>query len=176
MRLFTGIALAPEVVDQLSALLRELKPLAEVNWSRTENLHITCKFIGSWPDDRLEELKSALAEMKAGGAIPIAISQLQFFPHSFFAGVQAGPALSELAESIENALIPIGIQREDRAYTPHVTLARMKRGADLRNLRKRVNEIESTKFGAFDARDFHLYLSDPGPRGSTYTKLATYHL
>jgi 2'-5' RNA ligase len=176
MRLFTGIALAPEVVEGLSVLLHELKPLARVNWSPAENLHITCKFIGTWPEDRLEDVKSALAEVKAGGAIPIAISHLRFFPHSFFAGVQAGPALPELAAAIGDALVPLGVQREDRAYTPHVTLARIKRGAEVHNLRKHVAGIESTKFGSFDTTEFHLYLSKPGPRGSTYTKLATYHL
>jgi 2'-5' RNA ligase len=164
------------VVDRVSALLHELQPLAQVNWSPVGNLHITCKFIGAWPDDRLDELKSALAGVKPGDAIPITISRLQFFPHSFFAGVQAGPALLELAAAIESALVSLGIQREGRAYTPHVTLARIKRGADVRNLRKRVAEIEDADFGSFDAREFHLYLSKPGPRGSTYTKLATYHL
>lgn len=176
MRLFTGIALAPEVVDRLSALLDELRPLARVTWSRVENLHITTKFIGLWPEDRLEELKSALDLVKAGGAISVSISQLRFFPHSFFADVQAGSALTELAGAIESALVPLDVQREERAYTPHVTLARIKRGTDVRNLRKRVAELERAEFGSFDAREFHLYLSQPGPRGSTYTKLATYHL
>jgi 2'-5' RNA ligase len=176
MRLFTGIALAPEVVDRLSALLHELKPLARVNWSPVENLHITCKFIGAWPEDRLDELQCALDALKPNGAIPITISHLRFFPHSFFAGVQSGPALPKLAAEIENTLTPLGIKREDRVYTPHVTLARIKRGAEVRNLQKRVADLETTNFGSFEASEFHLYLSKPGPRGSTYTKLATYHL
>jgi len=176
MRLFTGIALAPEVLDRLSSLLHELQPLAHVNWSPVENLHITCKFIGSWPDDRLDEMKSALAGVKCSGAIPLTVSQLRFFPHSFFAGVQAESALPELAAAIESAIVPLGVAREDRAYTPHVTLARIKRGTDSRNLRKRVAELENADFGSFDARGFHLYLSKPGPHKSTYTKLATYHL
>ena len=60
MRLFTGIAIAPHVLDNLARVLKEMRPLASLNWSPVENLHITSKFIGAWPEERLEELEEAL--------------------------------------------------------------------------------------------------------------------
>ncbi len=181
MRLFTGIAPAPNVIDKLSELLKELKPTAALNWSPLQNLHITCKFIGTWPEEHLAALKAALATLPKTGPIPITLAGLGFFPnphhpHSFFAGVQAAPALSGLARAIDRALAPLGCQPETRPYHPHVTLARVKRSSDIRTLRERIAATIESDFGSFRATEFHLYLSQPTERGSVYTKLATYDL
>ena len=60
MRLFTALDLPPEVLGRLDHLLRRLKPAARISWSPPENLHVTTKFIGEWPESRLAELKAAL--------------------------------------------------------------------------------------------------------------------
>jgi 2'-5' RNA ligase len=181
MRLFTGIALAPNVVERLSALLGALRPAARLNWSRVENLHITCKFIGTWPDDRLSDLSAALKAAPVSGAIPIQIARFGYFPnphhpHSLFAGVQAGPKLAELVCAIDQALLQLGLAAETRPYHPHVTLARIKGTSDIRQLRERIAGIADFEFGEFDAHQFHLYQSRPSDRGSIYVKLATYDL
>ena len=68
MRLFTGLDLPAEVVGNLEELLQQLRPTARIQWSPPANLHITTKFIGEWPEERLEELKAALrARAIAGG-------------------------------------------------------------------------------------------------------------
>ena len=178
MRLFTGISIDPAVLDKLSRVLAELQPLAKLNWSPLENLHITTKFIGAWPDERLEELKAALAGAEFGRTFEIAIAKFGYFPnphhpHSFFAGVHAGPELSELAGRIEEALVPLGIAKEKRAFNPHLTLARIK-SQDVRPLRGHIAKMTDFDFGSFTASAFHLYLSKPGPAGSVYTSIANY--
>lgn len=181
MRLFTGIAIAPRVLDNIERLLGELRPLAPLNWTPVENLHITSKFIGEWPEQRLTELERALSEIPPPGNIEIAVSRFGFFPNPhhprvLFAGVQAGPALAELARSIDESLFPLGCAREDRPYSPHLTLAKIK-NENIRHLREHIaSTMTNTDFGSFDAVDFHLYLSKPGARGSVYTKLASYPL
>src|SRR5690348_14105182 len=167
MRLFTGIELAPQILDNLENLLRVLRPLAKLNWTRVENLHITSKFIGEWPEDRLSELKAALAAVPPFPAITINIARFGFFPnphrpHTFFVGIHDGPALAELAKQLDEALAPLGCAREDRPYTPHLTLARVKND-NIRDLRERIASMKNSDFGSFDAREFHLYLSKPGP-------------
>lgn len=185
MRLFTGIALDPNVEARLASVLAELMPAARINWSPVSNLHITLKFIGAWPDERLPELREALGNMRARGPISIQVSQFGYFPnphrpHSFFAGVRADSGLKELAAEIQSALEPLGLKAEERDYRPHVTLARIKGAADVRGLRERVASMTDFEFGAFEAREFHLYLSQPPSqateRHSVYTKLATYDL
>ena len=60
MRLFTGIDLPAEVAASLEKLLARLMPLASIRWSPVENFHITTKFIGEWPESKVDELKMTL--------------------------------------------------------------------------------------------------------------------
>ena len=96
MRLFTGIALAAHVRDNLARALQELRPLAPLNWSPVENLHITSKFIGAWPEDRLAELEHTLENLSPPNGFEVTIARFGYFPNphsprTLFAGVQAGP-------------------------------------------------------------------------------------
>ena len=185
MRLFTGIALPPHVLDNIERLLGELRPLARLNWTPLENLHITSKFIGEWPEQKLAELERALGRLPAPGNIRIAVARFGFFPNPhhprvLFAGVQAGPALGDLARSIDEAVLPLGCAREERPYSPHLTLAKINqakiKNENIRDLREHIASMTNPDFGSFDAVDFHLYLSKPGARGSVYSKLASYSL
>ena len=174
MRLFIGVSLPEVVSDRLAGVIGELQSGIRANWSPVPNLHITLKFIGSWPDERLDELKNELQAMRRGPAFPLKISQLGYFPnphhpHSLFAGVQAGPELTALA-------VALGVNPEERGYHPHVTLARIRDQSQVRALRERVAKIGNLEFGEFEVRSFHLYESRTGPGGSVYTKLATYDL
>src|SRR5579863_9934887 len=128
MRLFTGIALPRHVSDNLARVLTELRPLAPLNWSPVENLHITSKFIGEWPEQRLAELKEVLDNLNPPGGFEVAISRFGYFPNphnprTLFAGVQAGPEPAELASTMDENLRPLGVAAETRPYSPHLTLA-----------------------------------------------------
>ena len=185
MRLFTGIAIAPQVLDNIGKLLGELRPLARLNWTPVENLHITSKFIGEWPEQKLAKLEQALSQVPAPGNIRIEVARFGFFPNPhhprvLFADVQAGPALGELARAIDEALVSLGCAREERPYAPHITLAKINQAKinneNIRDLREHIASMTNPDFGSFDAVDFHLYLSKPGPHGSVYSKLASYSL
>ena len=180
MRLFTGLDLPRDVAANLEDLLRRLKPTAKLNWSPPANLHITSKFIGEWPEARLEELKSALAAIPRPGVFPVSIRQLGFFPtarapRSFWAGIEA-LGLPELAAATDQATAALGVPPEKRAYSPHLTLARIKPCAELPSLHQALERLPSREFGEFPADRFFLYLSTLRPTGSVYTKLAEFPL
>jgi 2'-5' RNA ligase len=175
VRLFTGIAIGGDVMERLGRLLRELRPLAPLNWSPLENLHITTKFIGAWPGERLEELTHALAEMRPPAAFPVTIAGLVQKPRMLFAGVYAGPELPALAREVEESLNPLGVAREQRAYMPHLTLARIG-DKPVAALRGHIANMKNPDFGTFQVTDFHLYESTPQPGGSSYRMLATFPL
>lgn len=182
MRLFTGIALGRNVERAVEQMLRELRPLVSVSWSLVENLHITTKFIGKWPEPRLDEIEQALDKIGAPAAFPVSIRGFGYLPdlrhpRMLFAGVQAGPELAELARQTEDALVPLGVAREDRAYTPHLTLARLDYKT-VRTLREHIANMKNPDFGTFEVSEFHLYLSTPraGGGGSVYRRLATFPL
>jgi 2'-5' RNA ligase len=181
MRLFTGIDLPASVVEELARLLARLRPLARANWSRVENLHITTKFIGEWPQDRLDELKAALRTVPARPPVRVSVGGLGWFPNEqaprvFWAGVRAGPELERLAADTDRAASTTGVPREQRRFSPHLTLARIKEPSGLARLREAAGGLAEAPFGEFAADRFYLYLSERGPAGSTYTKLEEFLL
>src|SRR5579875_2264761 len=80
MRLFTAIDIDPAVKARLADLLHRLRPLAKLHWTTPERMHVTTKFIGEWPEDRLEEIKRTLASVGSPGAFEIEIGRLGWFP------------------------------------------------------------------------------------------------
>ena len=180
MRLFTGLDLPGDLVANLEEVSRRLKPAARIQWSPPANLHVTTKFIGEWPPERLGELKTALAGLPARAAIPVQIRRLGFFPnphspHIFWCGIEAS-GLAELARDTDLATAALGIAPEKRAFSPHLTLARIKQQLDLQPLQRAVASLPSREFGAFQAASFFLYQSTLRPAGSVYTKLAEFPL
>jgi 2'-5' RNA ligase len=180
MRLFTALDLPGDVIGKMDELLARLRPTAPIHWSSAANLHITIKFIGEWPEARLEELKTSLAGVAARDPISVHIRELGAFvnpnkPRIFWCGVGA-PGLAELAADTEAATAALGVAKEERAYSPHLTLARIKDGFDMTALRTAVVAESTLDFGRFEARSFFLYQSQSKPGGSVYTKLAEFPL
>ncbi len=180
MRLFTGISIPDNVIGSLERLQAKLKPTARINWSPPENFHITTKFIGQWPETRLEELKEALSYVPTPGLpLTIRISGLGWFPnpHSprvFFAAIHAPAQLEQLAADTDAATTGLGIEKEARKFSPHLTLARIKEPDPLVEMKRTVAALPSVDFGEFTADRFYLYLSETSPAGSVYTQLAEF--
>ena len=169
-----------DVVANLEELLRRVKPAAGIQWSPPENLHVTTKFIGEWPEARLGELKAALGSLPARAMIAVRIRRVGFFPnahapHSFWCGIEA-PGLAELATDTDLATAALGTAREKRAFSPHLTLARIKGRVALQPLHNAIASLATLEFGGFPAGSFFLYQSTLRPAGSVYTKLAEFPL
>lgn len=178
MRLFTALDLPGDIIGKLDQVLARLRPTAPLRWSTAANLHITTKFIGAWPEERLDELKASLAGIPGRDPIAVHIRDLGVFvnpkkPRIFWCGVNAS-GLAELAADTETAAAALGIAREEREYSPHLTLARIKDGFDMTALRTAVVAEPTFDFGRFEARSFFLYQSRSEPGGSVYTKLAEF--
>jgi len=174
MRLFTALDLEASVHQKLQALVAELQPVARLRWSPPQNLHITTKFIGEWPADRLPELESRLP---TGRPPLITVNGVGFFPNErhpkvFFARVNPSVELTLLAASTDSALQELGIPPEKHPFRPHVTLARVPESVRLHGMRERLQELEPGHFGTFQAHQFSLFES----RAGLYTKLATFPL
>src|SRR5579871_1470372 len=176
MRLFTGLDLPDDLIRSLRKLIDHLRPAAAIAWSPPENLHVTTKFIGEWPEERLPQLKSELLAIPPREPISVHIRKLGFFPNPhaprvFWCGVDA-PGLTDLVADTERAATALGIAAENRAFSPHLTLARIKERLNLQPLREAIAALPSLDFGRFVADRFFLYQSRPTPKGSVYTKLA----
>ncbi len=181
LRLFTGLALEYPVRRNLELVLEHLRPLAPLNWSPADNFHITTKFLGAWPAERLDELKAALAGTPRPGPIQLSIGGFGWYPNPhhprvLYAGVKAPDALFHLAASLNATLAPLGFPTEDRPYHPHLTLARVKQSQDLTALRQAIAQLPSAEFGLTTSAKFLLYRSDPGERTSTYHVIGEFPL
>ena len=179
MRLFTGIDLPEAVRERLERLLMHLRPAAHLKWSPVYNLHVTLKFIGEWPEEKLPQLEAALRSIPRRAEIPIEVKNLGWFPNAhhprvFWAAVLGGDALAALARDTEAVVEPLGVAKEDRAFTAHLTLARIKEAVPLQALRTAIEQLGSAEFGNFLADRFYLFRSQPGAAGSIYTKLSEY--
>lgn len=177
MRLFTAIDIPAEVKEEIRMLLVRLRPLAKITWSPVENLHITTKFIGEWPEPGLEEMKRTLAEIPLPSGLEIEVRGLGWFPNArhsrvFWAGIEGGQPLQALAQITEQAVAGLGVPVEQRPYSPHLTLARIKDRVPPESLRTAVAAVEAKSFGTFHPPAFYLYLS----AGGKYTKLAEFPL
>lgn len=177
MRAFIAIDLPQALHDALADVQRQLRPVApDARWSRPEGIHLTLKFLGEISDSEVEAVEESLTQLGPFVPFPVEIKGFGFFPHArkpkiFWAGVIAPPALAALAGRIETAMESAGFAREERAYSPHLTLARFQMPRPQPGLEAAIAEIANTPLGAFEASEFFLFESKLSPEGSQYRKV-----
>src|SRR5712664_4528770 len=130
MRLFVAVEVPSAIQENLGALLKSLRAVsAQTRWVRAENLHVTLKFIGEVPETKLGAIRGALAGVRSEQPVTLDFRGLGFFPNDkhprvFWAGIEESPSLKTLAADIDNGTEKLGIPREQRTFSPHLTLAR----------------------------------------------------
>ena len=194
MRTFIALDIDNAIRERIVRFMDGVREFApDARWVRPESLHATLKFIGEKPAEKAEEIKQALAAIKAA-PFDLTFRSFGFFPtpkaaRVFWIGIQAGPQLIDLAKSIDEATAALGIPKEDHAFSPHLTLARggahsgapgwRKGDATNRNfhlLQQKLAAFPLPEFGTMTAREFFLYESKLMQGGSRYTKLARFEL
>ena len=187
MRLFVALEIPAAVRDNLAAQIRELRDLStkvadkRPRWVRRENLHVTLKFIGEVSPVKLDGIRGALSTARSDTPVNLQFHGLGFFPNEqhprvLWAGLDASANLTSLAGDIDSALESQGIARERRAFTPHLTLARIEPPGLHEKLRAAIQDNRTREFGSFQTREFHLIESKLKPSGAEYTTLASFPL
>jgi 2'-5' RNA ligase len=194
MRVFVAIDLQHEIREKIARFLEGVREFApDARWANPESLHITLKFIGEQKPEQVAAVTEHLQSV-VGRKVEIQVGGYGFFPTAkaprvFWLGIQAGPELTEVAASIDSALAELKIPREDRPFSPHLTLARGGAGSGspkwrktdgtnstFATLQKRLFALSELDFGTMTAREFFLYQSQLSPGGSKYTKLHSFPL
>src|SRR5215470_18274609 len=141
MRLFIALDIDDAIREHLARFVEGVRNFApDARWVKPESLHVTLKFIGEQPEPGVEQIKQALSTT-IGEAAPIEFRGFGFFPtpksaRVFWIGMETGPQLATLAGRIDEKLSPLGIAKVERAYSPHLTLARAPGGSGAPHLRK----------------------------------------
>jgi len=170
MRLFVGVDLPGEVKDSLAVLIEGLRVRAPgAKWVPRDNLHLTLAFLGEVSEERLPPIRDALREAASQipGPIETSLSDAGAFPSPRRARVlwiglhDPHGVLGALAERVGSVLEPLGFERERRAWTPHLTLARFRVPSDATGLLG--DPLEPSFFTVPDATLFRSRLARPAP-------------
>ena len=154
MRLFVALEIPSAVRQNLATLLAFMRSITkEPRWVRAENLHVTLKFLGDTPEGKIDAIRSALSEIRSDNPVALDFRGLGFFPNEkhprvFWAGMEASPNLKTLAGDIEGGMEKLGIPREKREFSPHLTLARFERPRLPEALRKLIADNQQREFGS----------------------------
>jgi RNA 2',3'-cyclic 3'-phosphodiesterase len=198
MRLFIALDIDNEIRERIVRFVEGVSGFApDARWAKPESLHVTLKFIGEQPETMLEEIKRALGTVAAGG-VALQFRGYGFFPTAkaprvFWIGIEAGPELATLAATVDQQTARLGIPKEERGFSPHLTLARGgARGTHssgsphrqkedrpnrgFQRLQEKLAALPTPEFGTMTAHEFFLYQSQLSPGGSRYTKLARFEL
>ena len=183
MRLFVAVNLPPDVRERLGAVQDRLRRAqADVSWVRVENLHVTLKFLGETEEKRLDRIRDVLAEVaRAGAPFPLRVTGVGSFggrvPRVVWAGVSEGAdCLTRLARQVESALSRVGFPKENRSFTAHLTLGRVRSPRNAEALLMALQEFQTDSFGMTTVRQFDLMRSELRPGGSVYTVLSGFIL
>ena len=187
IRAFIAIELSPEIRQQLGLLIQKFKALRfqAVRWVAVENIHLTLKFLGETNRADLDKLSKILISRSADfSPFTFQVNGMGAFPSNrkprvVWVGLPASPALLELQAAIEDAATQIGIPAEERGFSPHLTLGRVRNDAspaDLQTLGSALISMQASDFGFMTAASFTLFRSDLRPQGPLYTPLAHFPL
>lgn len=176
MRLFIAADVSEEVRAAVAGQVARLREAnCDVAWVKPENYHLTLKFLGETPDGRLDDIKASLdfvavsratfeLEMRGMGCFPE-----RGAPRVVWIGTAVGrDALSALARDVETAMEEIGFQREQREFSAHLTIGRMRGPRGAERLRRLLTAEAETVFDRCVVDELRLYKSTLAPGGSIY--------
>jgi len=180
-RTFLALDLDEAIRDRLLAIESRIDAGgATIRWVDRPQLHVTLKFLGDVPDELAADVCARAAEAAAQvEPFDFSVRGLICAPASgrqlrmFWAGVQDPTSrMAELHRRLNAALAGLGLKEENRAFKPHVTLARVRFVKDPQRLRSLAEPCRDEEFGAQHAAEVVVYTSQLTPRGPIYTPVA----
>lgn len=178
MRLFIAIPVSSQVCGELASLVERLQRADDdLRWMPPEMWHVTLQFLGNASAQQYECVAASLRAAAAAPPFAIRLGEMGFFERAgiFHVSVERSAELLSIQRRVVAATLKCGFVAEDRAYNPHITLARNRgRGGGIRNLKALVGA--GPKLHSFTAHQFLLYESFPGPSGSRYEVRAAFPL
>jgi 2'-5' RNA ligase len=178
MRIFTGLKLDDAAKEPIIKELKCFKKAGTpIRWTASGNIHLTLKFIGEVDEAMMARVAAALATAKiAVSPFRMRFSGFGTFPagedlHVFWAGVEENQDLRALFAGIEQALLPLGIERETRSFHPHLTLGRNRARFNFKSFFALLAEKSDLFLVEMPVAAFQLFASRLTPAGPVYTIL-----
>ncbi len=179
IRSFIAIELSEEIKEKLSALQGELrKSNADVRWVNIDGVHLTLKFLGYVREDKINTIAKAISEVCKGlPPFSMGLKGVGAFPNLrqprvVWVGVKDSIPLISLQREIEERMFALGFQKEERRFSPHLTIGRIRSLKGVVELAKIIEGVKDKELAAMEVRALALIKSELKPTGAQYTGLA----
>lgn len=192
LRTFIAIDVPPAVLDTIIRIQNRFKSLGlHASWVKPGNIHLTLKFLGDTDPERIPGIQDELTQiLKPFTPFRLSLDSTGVFPDTrrprvLWVGLKDEEGtLETLQASIEKNLGSLGFPIEDRPFSPHLTLARIKSPKGIKSPKEKkelINELDALNQEGIDPHPFdvgvvNLYESQLTPKGSIYTVLANFKL
>ena len=181
LRTFVSIPVPNQIYKIQNRLVLENPNSSNLRLIDKNNIHLTLRFIGQTPQSSISKIKEGL-DLIVNNFQPfqLNIQGFGFFPNVnipkvLWAGLSGEiNILSELVNNINNSLIPLGFDNADKAFIPHITLARCKNKETISNI-SQIMKIEYCPI-PFNVKKINFISSELFPKGSVYTILSTHFI
>ena len=182
LRAFIAVDIPTEILQKIQKETTDLRRGINslVRWVPPQNMHLTLRFLGDVSASNLEFLIQMLRnEAEHVHSFDIHLAGLGAFPNLkqprvLYIGIQAPAALDALQRGIEGAVRRLGYEGEERPFSAHLTLGRVKQNitaTEQQQIRRTVEGTQVDLPGAARIDSLHLYKSELNPGGSVYTRL-----
>jgi len=187
MRTFIAIELPKEIKDSLAKLQNQLNESgADVKWVEPQNLHLTLKFLGERDEKKVKQIAQVIEKIAQGkGSFQARIASLGAFPgikspRVIWVGINQGDSeTKEIAKELEEEIAKTGIPKEDRPFSSHITIGRIRSSLNRERLVQGLQELADDLAGKnleFCIAKFTLFKSILTPKGPIYERLKDVNL
>lgn len=184
MRTFIAIEIPEAIKQEMKTIQDRLKRSGvDAGWTRPEGIHLTLKFLGEVEESKVPEISAALTGAVQGTkGFRLDVAGVGAFPNPKNARVvwigvsEEIDAFTKLQKAVEEAITRLGFKREDRAFTPHLTLGRIKFIRSRDTWLKALEEIKGIKLSVFDVHAVSLMKSELKPSGAIYAEIGRIEL
>lgn len=183
MRTFIAIDFSPEIIRKIDEIINYFKsqtPEKALKWVAPQNLHLTIKFLGEVPENKIEQIKTlinqALVDVQT---FEIGVDGLGMYPKPqtprvVWLGIKGSEPLKEIHKKLNSQLQIADVRPDNRRFSPHLTIARVRRNADKRTVQEigqTLSKFKVDTLGKCIIDHIVLYKSDLTSKGPVYTKL-----
>jgi 2'-5' RNA ligase len=187
MRCFIAIDMSENIKNAIAGVIEKCGLNAKgIKWVPVRNVHLTLKFLGDVKEDRIPEIEKGLAlicvrhdvfniNIRGAGAFP------NFkYPNILWIGIDGPEELKRLYEDIEEYMFELGFEKEDRKFSPHLTIGRaigrVKDRKGIEPVIKGLYTFKDTFFGSIEVNEVLLMQSVLKPTGAEYSEIAGFKL
>jgi len=174
MRLFIAFDIPEKIKKQFVSIKEKIKTKAKIKWVSLENIHLTLKFLGEVADEKINEIKRRLSNVKFK-KFDVEVSGIGVFPSEnyirvIWVGLRDSTSMFDLAKEINKQLPEF---KNDYPFKAHITIGRVKTIKDREELVKELRKIKIVP-QRFSVKEFKLYKSTLTSKGPVYLELAKF--